>query len=354
MPRLRKAGSRERYPLDRSPFAQRPTQRDLAELLRETKDSLQTLATPRFKERFLVRRPIESGGKTRNLVYPEARLRGVHERLKFQLAKIVQPSYLMSPRVGKAQRDNAEAHVNAAEYLTLDIKQFYPSTTRGMIRNALVGQFGMAADVAGLIAHLATADDRACFGSPLTPVLASIVHRPMFDAIANLCAEYDLSYTVWVDDLTISGDCIPGEFRAMIRAVVSKSGLRSHKLRMRTGNRVVFITGVGVVGSELVVPRRLELRSKELWDEFKAAETFDALDVAATRLLAHLGGIRHVVGKSSQRGRKLADEMNSVRQKREKSLRANVARLTAEMSGLRYLTDEEKEKRKEEIAAIPF
>lgn len=76
----------------------------------------------------------------------------------------------MSPRVGKAPRDDAEAHVNAAEYLTLDIKQFCPSTTRGMIRNALVGQFGMAADVAGLIAHLATADDRACFGSPLTPV----------------------------------------------------------------------------------------------------------------------------------------------------------------------------------------
>jgi hypothetical protein len=80
----------------------------------------------------------------------------------------------MSPRKDKSQRDNAAAHLDATQYLTLDIKQFYPSTTRAMIRNSLVELFGMEADVAGLIAHVATADDCACFGSPLTPVLASL------------------------------------------------------------------------------------------------------------------------------------------------------------------------------------
>ncbi|WP_299840522.1 hypothetical protein [uncultured Paracoccus sp.] len=260
----------------------------------------------------------------------------------------------MSPRVGRAQRDNSKAHLNSAEYLTLDLKQFYPSTTRAMIRESLIGQFGMAADVAGLIAHLATADDCACFGSPLTPVLASLVHRPMFDAIADLCIEYDLSYTVWVDDLTISGECIPGEFRSKIRQIISRYGLRSHKLRYRTGNRVVFITGVGVVGSVLVVPRSLEKRSKELWDELKACESFASIDDASTRLLAHLGGIRYVVGRGSARWKKLSDEMNSIRQKRRKAYLANVAHLTAETTGLRYLSEEEKEARKEEIDAIAF
>ncbi|MEM1066330.1 MAG: reverse transcriptase family protein, partial [Pseudomonadota bacterium] len=255
----------ERYPLGRSPLAQNPSQRDVAGLVRETKDDLKTLATPRFKEEFLVRRTIEVNGKTRDLVYPEGRLRRVHERLKFHLSKIIQPSYLMSPRKGRAQRDNAMAHLASTQYLTLDLKQFYPSTTRQMIRNSLATQFGMHGDVAGLIAHLATADDRACFGSPLTPVLATLVHRPMFDAIADRCADDDLSYTVWVDDLTISGEEISGSLRADIRQIVAASGLRSHKLKSYTGNRAVFITGVGVVGSNLVVPRRTELRAKELW-----------------------------------------------------------------------------------------
>ena len=124
----------ERYPLERSPLAQRPSQRDIAALVRESKVDLNTLATPRFKEQFLVRRTVEIRGKSRDLVYPEGRLRTVHERLKFHLSKIIQPSYLMSPRKGRAQRDNAEVHIEAAEFLTLDLKQFYPSTTRQMIR----------------------------------------------------------------------------------------------------------------------------------------------------------------------------------------------------------------------------
>jgi len=341
MRRFSRQNHSERYELARSPLAQNPTQRDVADLVRETKVDLNTLATPRFKEQFLVRRTIEVNGKSRALVYPEGRLRAVHERLKFQLSKIIQPSYLMSPRKGRAQRDNAEAHLAAAQFLTLDLKQFYPSTTRTMIRNSLVAQFGMQADVAGLIAHLATADDRACFGSPLTPVLASLVHRPMFDLIADRCAEDDLGYSVWVDDLTISGHEITGELRTSVRGIIAGSGLRSHKLKSYTGNRAVFITGVGVVGSNLVVPKRMEIRSKELWAELEAAETFDESDWAARRLLSHLGGIRAVVGKSSKRGQKIANEMNSIRQKRDKAVRKSQSELLArQLDGAMHATAE--------------
>lgn len=346
--------SGEKYPLDRSPLAQDPSQRDVAKLVKETKADLNTLATPRYKEQFLVRRTIETNGKTRNLVYPEGRLRAVHERLKFHLSKIVQPSYLMSPRRGRAQRDNAEVHLEAAQYLTLDLKQFYPSTTRQMIRNSLMAQFGMQADVAGLIAHISTADDRACFGSPLTPVLASIVHRPMFDLIAARCDQDGLSYSVWVDDLTISGLQITGQFRSDVRSVVARCGLQSHKLRSQTGNRPVFITGIGVVGANLIVPRRIEFRSQELWVEFKAAQTFEEKDSCATRLLSHLGGIRAVSGASTPRGQKLASEMNSIRQKREKARRVREqARLERSAVSSR-LTRNEHESRNEELSRIPF
>lgn len=344
----------ERYVLEHSPLAQNPTQKDIAALVRETKANLKTLATGRFKERFLVRRTINKNGKSRDLVYPEGRLRAVHERLKFHLSKITQPSYLMSPRKGRAQRDNAEAHLSAAQFLTLDLRQFYPSTTRQMIRNSLVSQFGMQTDVAGLIGHLATADDRACFGSPLTPVLAALVHRPMFDRIADRCRGDGLSYTVWVDDLTVSGERITGDHRAAIRAIIAEHGLRSHKLRSFTGNRAVFITGVGVVGSGLVVPHRLELRSKALWAELRASETFEGIDAASIRLLSHLGGVRAVVGPSSRRGQKIASEINSIRQKREKARRSHQRDFPARLSDSRELSGPEKMARKAGIAALPF
>lgn len=347
MPRRSIGRSSERYHLERSPLAQSPTQRDLATLVGESLSDLKTLATPHFKEQFLVRRTIvnkgkihswpvvengirvrrsrEEEGKKRELVYPENRLRSVHERLKFHLSKIIQPSYLMSPRKGRAQRDNAAAHLDAIQFLTLDLKQFYPSTTRSMIRNSLMHQFGMSADTAGLIAHLATADDRACFGSPLTPVLASLVHRSMFDEIAERCVLEDLSYTVWVDDLTISGEAITGNLKAALREIVSSSGLKSHKLRVFTGNKPVFITGVGVVGSNLILPNNIELLSMELWQALRSAHGLDEIECTSNRLLAHLGGIRAVVGPSSARGQKLANEMHSIRQKREKARRKDTA-----------------------------
>ncbi len=69
--RRRSRSASERYPLERSPLAQNPSQRDVAELVRETKADLNTLAVPRFKEQFIVCRTITKNGKDRQLVYPK-------------------------------------------------------------------------------------------------------------------------------------------------------------------------------------------------------------------------------------------------------------------------------------------
>lgn len=373
----------ERYGLERSPLAQRPTQRDLAALVGETKADLNTIAQPHFKEKFLVRRKIQSsmkakpalkrppvtdekrvkneiyytitsGGKERSLVYPIGRLRSIHEKLKFHLNKIVQPDYLMSPRKGRTQRDNASSHSGNVQYLKIDLKQFYPSTTRTMIRASLIRQFGMAHDVAGCIAHLATADDRACFGSPLTPVLMSLVHRQMFDAIADLCDKNGLRYSVWVDDLTISGPEVKGSVLLQIRKIVRDYGLRSHKLEYRTGNRVVFITGVGVIGSELRLPKYMELKGRFLWDALRKADSFLEVDSSSKLLLAHLGSARQVVGPKSKRGKRLADQMNAIRQKRAQALKCYEEHNRIESDKNIYSTPTELEERREEIEAIPF
>jgi len=320
----------ERYDLARSPFAQRPTQKDLGELLGTTRDHLRYLAT--HKEHFVVRRQEEIGKKKklRDLKYPVADLRGVHERLKFHLNKIRQPSYLFSPRRDRGQRDNAALHLGQQQYLTLDLKQFYPSTTAAMVRHWFQNELGMYQDVAGLLTHLCTIDDQVAFGSPLTPVLCSLIHRPMFDEIADVCDRHGLNYSLWVDDLTISGQFVHGDVVRAIRMIIASAGLRSHKIQFRTGNRPVFITGIGVVGRDLVAPNALNLRIKEVWDKYHLAETVDERDACTQALLAQLGTQRHICGPSSVLGRKAADQMNSLRQKRNKIYRDAAAKATAD------------------------
>lgn len=318
-PRRRRHNRTERYEIERSPFAQKPTQRDVAVLLGESRDDLRRLVN--YKEQFIIRRSIKTGKKEklRDLAYPSGRLRAAHERLKYHFNKIKQPNYLLSPRRKKSQRDNAEIHLDQQQYLTLDLKQFYPSTTDEMVRHWFCQTLGMYEDVAGLLTHLCTIDGKVSFGSPLTPVLCSLIHRPMFDAIADICDHKGLKYSVWVDDVTISGRFVPTEVLEKIRKVVRTSGMRSHDIVYRSGNRPVFITGIGVVGPKMVAPNALNLKIKECWQNYQDAVTDDEREFASQRLLSHLGTVRHISGPSSEIGRKAADQMNAIRQQRAAS-----------------------------------
>jgi len=317
--RSKKPPPYERYDLERSPFAQRPTQREVAELLGESKADLIRLAN--YKDQFIVRRQENIGGKDRDLAYPVSRLRGVHERLKFHLNKVRQPSYLFSPRKKRSQRDNAALHLDQHQYLTLDVKQFYPSTTEDMVYRWFADELGMYEDVAGLLTRLSTIDGKASFGSPLTPVLCTLVHRPMFDRVSDICGARGLRHSLWVDDLTISGRFVPGQVVIGVRDVIRQSGLRSHKVRYLSGNRPVMITGIGVVGRHLLAPNSLNLRIKQYWQDLHDAETPDGRASCAQSLLSQLGTVRHIVGSKSDVGRKASDQMNMLKQKRDKWLR---------------------------------
>lgn len=319
----------ERYEIDRSPLAQRPTQRDVALLLKETKDDLRRLAT--YKEEFIVRRQTTSkNGKVRDLAYPVGRLRAAHERLKFHLNKVRQPDYLFSPRKKKGQRDNAAHHLDQNQYLTLDLKQFYPSTSDLMVRRWFRDYLGMYDDVAGLLTHLCTIDGKVSFGSPLTPVLCTMIHRAMFDQIAKVCDSHDLRYSVWVDDLTISGKFVPREVLHEIREIVRVNGFKTHRIKYRTGNRPVFITGIGVVGGLLVAPRSLNQKIKELWADYHDSVTDEERESLTLKLLSQLGTVRHIAGPNSKVGQKAANQMNSLRQKLNKRQQAAEKKQTEE------------------------
>ncbi len=331
----------ERYTIERSPFSLRPTKRDLAAMLGETVSDLKTLSIPSFKEQFVVRRQAEIGKnkKLRDLVYPEGRLRGVHECLKFHLNKVKQPSYLFSPRKNRSQRDNAAMHLDQDVYLTLDLKQFYPSTTGPMVRKWFQKELGMYPDVARLLTELSTIDNKVSFGSPLTPVLCTLVHRRMFDEIADVCDAYGLRYTLWVDDLTISGRSIPAEVLKQIRQIISGHGMKSHKIKILTGRRPVFITGIGVVGRKLIAPYALNLKIQECWASYHAASTVAERDQCMQTLLANLGAAKFIVGPKSPAGQKLSSEMNSIRQKKAKMHRQDAAESLRRSAESRSLMD---------------
>lgn len=306
----------ERYDLAHSPLAQKPTQKQLADLVGLKKSKLQNLAT--YKEKYIIRRSVEINGKTRNLAYPFGKLRAVHEKFKFQLNKIKQPDYLYSPRKGRAQRDNALLHTGQIQYLKIDIKQFYPSTTSEHIFRWAKYEMGMHDDVAGLFTCLATVDGKSSFGSPLTPVLTTLVHRQIFDCIAEECRKRGLRMSLWVDDITISGKFVPGLLVEKIRELVKSHGLKTHKLRYSTGSRNVIITGLRVRGNVVDAPRALHDKIIAGYSAILQCDDRASAESAIDNLLSALGRYRYVVGRASTAGKSAANKMNTLRQQKER------------------------------------
>jgi hypothetical protein len=304
----------ERYAFEASPWVQDLNQGDLAKLLGTTKGRLETLIVQ--KDNHTNRRTVRIGSKDRQLAVPTGKLRTVHERLKCQFNKIKQPDYLFSPRKGRGQRDNAELHAGQNQFLKLDIKQFYPSTTQEHIFRWSYHVAGLKADVAGMVAKLVAIDGKMPFGSPVSPVLTTLIHRAMFDQIYDLCEARGLKMSLWVDDLTISGSFVTGELLEQVRSVIGRHGFHTHKIHFKSGARTVSVTGVPIRRKRIDAPRALHRRVEDGYAELRKpssdAERLQLMD----RLLSALGSYRYHLGPGSPEGRRAADRIHALRQRR--------------------------------------
>src|ERR1019366_8626948 len=110
-------------------------------------------------------------------------MRTLHERIQGICNRIKQPDYLHSPRRGHTAAGNAEIHRFSKTIAKLDIRQFYPSTTSEHVYRFFLYRLAMRDHVAGLMTQLCTVDDKLPFGSPLSPILCTLVHRDLFDQI---------------------------------------------------------------------------------------------------------------------------------------------------------------------------
>jgi hypothetical protein len=242
----------------------------------------------------------------------------VHERLKFQLNKIKQPPYLCSPRKGVGQRDNAEMHVGGRQLLKLDVRQFYPKTMQEDIWRWAHHSLGIMDDVAGLFAKIVAIDGRMPFGSPISPVLTSLVHRTMFDRVYATCRSHGLTMSLWVDDLTISGTEVLGGAVADIRQAIRVGGFQTHKIEYLMTSRPTDITGVPIANGRVLAPRAIHRRIHEGYAALKVAVSDTERSNIIDKLLSALGSYRYHLGASTPEGRLTADRMQALRQRRSR------------------------------------
>jgi retron-type reverse transcriptase len=242
------------YKLDQSPLYKLRSRAKLARLLGVSVTDLRRLtknADSLYKE-FEIRK---KNGEMRPVQNPERHLKVVQGRLAKILARIAPPDYLYCPVKGRCYVSNAGQHRGNRDVRCLDIRRYFPSTSSRRVYWFFRSVMGCEKDIAATLACLATYKGCLPTGSRLSPIMAYYSYIDTWDEIARICKEKGYRLTVYIDDVTISGQSVDSDDIWRIKQVIHRSGLRYHKEKAYT-DRPPEITGVIVDGERLIVPNR--------------------------------------------------------------------------------------------------
>ena len=160
---------------------------------------------------------------------------------------------------GKSIVDNAKPHVGNDVIVKLDIKEFFPSTSRRRILNYF-RTTGWTNKASILLTQLLCYEQGLPQGAPTSPVISNIVNKSMDCRLDSLANEFNASYTRYADDITYS---MAVYHRDRVHALLQSTGaiLRSYgyklnnkKKRIIRGHRRQEVTGL-VVNDVVNLPR---------------------------------------------------------------------------------------------------
>ena len=186
---------------------------------------------------------------------PLGSLSQVHTHIASLLCRIRQPDYIHSGIKGKSHITNAKAHLGEHKLVTIDIKKFFASTTRQMVFSFFYKKMRCSADVANLLSFICTYDGFVPTGSRLSMPIAYWANEKMFYELNSLACSKGIKMTVFVDDITFSGDAANTSFTYALNKIISKYGHIMHPDKVKTyrANQPKLVTGVVLDGENTKV-----------------------------------------------------------------------------------------------------
>lgn len=282
---------KESHVLNQSSLYKLSTKRKLAALLELSGAELRSFS--KSSDAFYSEREIpKKNGGVRLIENPRRNLKLVQARIARLLSRITPPDYLYCPVRGRSYVTNAARHKNSRVIRTLDIKKYFPSTPRNRVYRFFHDVMRCNPDVADILASIATYKGHLPTGSPLSPIMAFYAHHDVWEEVGRLAKMGNVIISLYIDDLTISGDKVSDELIWRIKQTIHRSGLRYHKERSYV-DVPAEVTGVIVHKGRLVVPNRQLL---------KRHRTSRSLQVASTECerKALIGRLKGLDGQAAQ------------------------------------------------------
>lgn len=172
------------------------------------------------------------------------------------LNKIKLHEVIHGAREGYSYVSNAEVHVNQKYVLNIDIKDFFPRISYDDVYFLFLRKLRCSSYIARLLTTLCTADGWLPQGYNTSPRIANLVLMPAVKRIDALCRKQGLKLSVYVDDITISGNRNPEKYLNAVRKILLDYGFTTNsKTICRTSSEQQKVTGI-VVNEKLNIDKR--------------------------------------------------------------------------------------------------
>lgn len=124
---------------------------------------------------------------------------------------------------------NAQAHAGQHAFVTTDISSFFTNSKACYVREFFKNKLNISGEALDMLVHMCTYRGHIPTGAPTSSILAFLAHKSLFDEIAQHMEERDITFTLYVDDITLSAK--HGIKKEEIKFI--KSALKKHKLEIK-------------------------------------------------------------------------------------------------------------------------
>lgn len=295
----------ERYVITASPLYGLSSHARLVTLLNwaGTSGQLRTFARrPDNYSRYIDRK--SKPGKERLIEAPGESLKAFQARILDLLIRIGLPPYLHSARPGHSYLSNSAAHCKEGGCtITMDINSFYESVSVHRVARFFELELKCAPDVAQTIANLLCCDGHLATGSPASPLISFWAHKDAFDDINARVASRKGTFTLYIDDMAITGHAFGHTDIAWVKRRIQRAGLsiKDSKTRVFRAGAPKLVTGRAARNGQSRAPNKQHLKmhqAKVLLDNNPDNKLLRASVAGLKRHLALLDDVKREVLRS--------------------------------------------------------
>lgn len=223
--------------------------------------------------------PKKKRGRGHRTVWEALPTKNIHKALARRLDNFFRWSYAGYPsesafgyRAGRNIRENAQRHSGHKYLLNADIEDFFPSITTSDVGD-LLKKVGMVPNVAELLARFVTIGGSLPLGLSTSPTISNAIALPIDQALAQLSACHDVTYSRYSDDMSFSGNGVLPPITE-IEQIINDHGFRlaQGKTRTSTKGQGHYVTGLSI--SDPHYPRVPKAKKRKLRQELYYASKF--------------------------------------------------------------------------------